>query len=169
VALLIYNKFLLKIDAVSNSAEEMSQKDLSGYNAIISGTANGSAVASALSFLYTQVGVDNVTVTAEQGGNKLFLNLINVEGQRYYCDTSADNLSDSLSYFGMNDAACVEGGYTSFAFPMSSNEVLSTYPAEGTLFDEFRNGAECIEFQNHNDLPIYENYIGEKWNFFFKK
>lgn len=169
VALLIYHRLVSKIDAVSNALEEISLKDLSGYGALIGNIAHGSSVASALSFLYTQTGIDNVTVLAEQNNSKLFLNLITVEGQRYYCDTSADLVSDSLSYFGMNDVSCAEGGYTALAFPFSANDVVSTYPANGSLFDEFRNGAECIEFQNHNDLLIYENYIGEKWNFFFDR
>lgn len=169
VALLIYNKYLTELKAVSNPLEEVTQKDLSGYGTIVSGIAYGSSVTAGLSFLYTQAGIDNVSVVAEQNGQKVFMNLITVEGQRYYCDVAADNFSDSLTYFGMNDQSCATKGYELFTFSFSDKVVAETYPAEGDLFNEFRNGAENIEFQVHRDLLIYENYIGEKWNYFFEQ
>ncbi|HPF54347.1 MAG TPA: hypothetical protein PLM48_06860 [Clostridia bacterium] len=121
------------------TAEE-SRLPSSGFTAIACHSGICTAYAEALAFLYTQIGIESVTVNGNAPDSFHEWTLASIDGELYYCDPTFD-LGGGFKYFGLSegDRCSWAGGFDADTIMLFSKAVSKLYSVDSTRFGELHS------------------------------
>lgn len=137
-----------------NLTAEESRLPMSPYTAILNGSGVCSSYAAALSFLYTQVGIDCVSVNGNAPDSYHQWVLFQLNEEYYYADPTYD-LGGGFKFFGLSqqDRCSAWGGnFQDDSFVLCLESIPDAYIPSSTRFSALHNALEPgnADFQFHH-------------------
>lgn len=127
-----------------NLTAEECRVPLSPYTAIMDGSGICTSYASALAFIYTQAGINCVTVNGNAPDSYHQWVLFQLDSEYYYADPTYD-LGGGFKFFGLSQqdrCSSWAGNFQSNTFSLFLNPIPDEYIPSGTRFSALHNALE---------------------------